>query len=82
MTPNLPPVTITGIGSVSPYGPLAGLIPQHPSGTQCHHRLGNRRAAASVSRAALSPRQRGAGLEDQASRSPVGVGLGGFFVGH
>jgi hypothetical protein len=30
MTPNLPPVTITGIGSVSPYGPLAGLIPQHP----------------------------------------------------
>ena len=30
MTPNLPPVTITGIGSVSPYGPLAGLIPQSP----------------------------------------------------
>jgi Beta-ketoacyl synthase, N-terminal domain len=30
MTPNLPPVTITGIGSVSPYGPLAGLIPQRP----------------------------------------------------
>jgi len=30
MTPNLPPVTITGIGSVSPYGPLAGLIPQFP----------------------------------------------------
>jgi Beta-ketoacyl synthase, N-terminal domain len=28
MTPNSPPVTITGIGSVSPYGPLAGLIPQ------------------------------------------------------
>ncbi len=28
MTPNLPPVTITGIGSVSPYGALAGLIPQ------------------------------------------------------
>ena len=32
MTPNLPDVTraitITGIGSVSPYGPLAGLIPQ------------------------------------------------------
>ncbi len=27
MTPNLPLVTITGIGSVSPYGPLAGLIP-------------------------------------------------------
>jgi beta-ketoacyl synthase-like protein len=26
MTPNLPDVTITGIGSVSPYGPLAGLI--------------------------------------------------------
>lgn len=30
MTPNAPPVTITGIGSVSPYGPLAGLIPQAP----------------------------------------------------
>ena len=29
-TPNLPPVTITGIGSVSPYGPLAGLIPPTP----------------------------------------------------
>ena len=28
MTPNLP--AITGIGSVSPYGPLAGLIPQCP----------------------------------------------------
>jgi hypothetical protein len=28
MTP-LPPVTITGIGSVSPYGTLAGLIPQN-----------------------------------------------------
>lgn len=27
-TPNLPPVAITGIGSVSPYGPIAGLIPQ------------------------------------------------------
>lgn len=30
MTSNLPPVAITGIGSVSPYGPLAGLIPQSP----------------------------------------------------
>jgi 3-oxoacyl-(acyl-carrier-protein) synthase len=30
MTPNSPPVTITGIGSVSPYGPLPGLIPQSP----------------------------------------------------
>jgi hypothetical protein len=30
MTPNLPPVAITGIGSVSPYGPLPGLIPQCP----------------------------------------------------
>jgi hypothetical protein len=29
-TSNLPPVTITGIGSVSPYGPLAGLIPWRP----------------------------------------------------
>jgi 3-oxoacyl-(acyl-carrier-protein) synthase len=27
MTPSLPAVAITGIGSVSPYGPLAGLIP-------------------------------------------------------
>ena len=30
MIPNSPPVTITGIGSVSPYGPVAGLIPQRP----------------------------------------------------
>jgi 3-oxoacyl-[acyl-carrier-protein] synthase II len=30
MTSSLPPVAITGIGSVSPYGPLAGLIPQSP----------------------------------------------------
>jgi 3-oxoacyl-(acyl-carrier-protein) synthase len=30
MTPNSPPVVITGIGSVSPYGPLAGLIPPSP----------------------------------------------------
>jgi len=32
LTPNnpsdLPPISVTGIGSVSPYGPLAGLIPQ------------------------------------------------------
>ena len=30
MTPRSSPVTITGIGSVSPYGPLAGLIPPNP----------------------------------------------------
>lgn len=30
MIPNLPPVAITGIGSVSPYGPLAGLIQLDP----------------------------------------------------
>ena len=30
MTPNSPPISITGIGSVSPYGPLAGMIPQCP----------------------------------------------------
>jgi 3-oxoacyl-(acyl-carrier-protein) synthase len=30
MTPDSLPVTITGIGSVSPYGPLAGLIPKVP----------------------------------------------------
>jgi len=30
MTADSPPVTITGIGSVSPYGPLAGLIPKVP----------------------------------------------------
>jgi len=29
-TQNVPDVAITGIGSVSPYGPLAGLIPQSP----------------------------------------------------
>src|SRR5262249_33049671 len=34
MTPQVPPIAITGIGSVSPHGPLAGLIPQnlvHPA---------------------------------------------------
>ena len=30
MTPNPHPITITGIGSVSPYGPVAGLIPKLP----------------------------------------------------
>jgi beta-ketoacyl synthase-like protein len=30
MTSRLPSVTITGIGSVSPHGPLAGLIPPSP----------------------------------------------------
>ena len=30
MTPNLPPIAITGIGSVTPYGPLAGIIPPSP----------------------------------------------------
>jgi hypothetical protein len=30
MSANLPPVTITGIGSVSPYGPVAGVIPRSP----------------------------------------------------
>lgn len=30
MTPDLRSVSITGIGSVSPHGPLAGLIPHHP----------------------------------------------------
>lgn len=30
MTPDLRSVSITGIGSVSPYGPLAGVIPQSP----------------------------------------------------
>jgi Beta-ketoacyl synthase, N-terminal domain len=30
MTSHSPTVTITGIGSVSPYGPLAGLIPPNP----------------------------------------------------
>ena len=30
MSPDSQPVTITGIGSVSPYGPLAGLIPPAP----------------------------------------------------
>jgi hypothetical protein len=30
MAPNLAPAIITGIGSVSPHGPLAGFIPQSP----------------------------------------------------
>jgi 3-oxoacyl-(acyl-carrier-protein) synthase len=47
MTPNLPPVTITGIGSVSPYGPLAGLIPQRalePTAITAWTSVGPRRA--------------------------------------
>ena len=47
MTPNLPAVTITGIGSVSPYGPLAGLIPQcslQPSAITAWTTTGLRRA--------------------------------------
>ena len=47
MTPHLPPVTITGIGSVSPYGPLAGLIPQsllEPSAITAWTTAGVRRA--------------------------------------
>ncbi len=47
MTPNSPPVIITGIGSVSPYGPLAGLIPQHslePSAITAWTTSGLRRA--------------------------------------
>lgn len=47
MTPNLPPVTITGIGSVSPYGPLVGLIPQRalePSAITAWTSAGLRRA--------------------------------------
>jgi 3-oxoacyl-[acyl-carrier-protein] synthase II len=47
MTPNLPAVMITGIGSVSPYGPLAGLIPQYalePSAITAWTSAGLRRA--------------------------------------
>lgn len=47
MIPNLPPVTITGIGSVSPYGPLPGLIPQsalEPSTITAWKTTGLRRA--------------------------------------
>src|ERR1700727_1333213 len=47
MTPNLPPVSITGIGSVSPYGPLAGPIPQsslEPGTTTAWTTAGLRRA--------------------------------------
>jgi 3-oxoacyl-[acyl-carrier-protein] synthase II len=47
MTPNSSPVAITGIGSVSPYGPLAGLIPQHqlePSVITAWKSAGPRRA--------------------------------------
>ncbi|HYL74065.1 MAG TPA: beta-ketoacyl synthase N-terminal-like domain-containing protein [Bryobacteraceae bacterium] len=47
MTPNSPPVTITGIGSVSPFGPLAGLIPPsalEPSAITAWTTTGLRRA--------------------------------------
>jgi len=47
MTPNLPPVSISGIGSVSPYGPLAGLIqpsPLEPAAITAWTTAGERRA--------------------------------------
>ena len=47
MTPNFSPVTITGIGSVSPYGLVAGLIPQcalEPSAITAWISTGLRRA--------------------------------------
>ncbi len=47
MTTNSPAVNITGIGSVSPYGPLAGLIPQstvEPSAITAWTTAGLRRA--------------------------------------
>jgi 3-oxoacyl-[acyl-carrier-protein] synthase II len=47
MTPDLPSVAITGIGSVSPYGPLAGLIPQRslePTAVSAWSTSGLRRA--------------------------------------
>jgi len=47
MTPNLPPIAITGIGSVSPYGPLAGLIqpgPLEPAAITGWTSAGERRA--------------------------------------
>ena len=55
MTPNL--AAITGIGSVSPYGPLAGLIPPLRLGTRTYHRVANRRTAASISGQAISSRR-------------------------
>lgn len=47
MTRNLPTITITGIGSVSPYGPVAGFIPQgllEPTAITSWPTAGQRRA--------------------------------------
>jgi 3-oxoacyl-(acyl-carrier-protein) synthase len=47
MTPDVSSVSITGIGSVSPYGPLAGLIPQsslQPTAVTAWKTAGLRRA--------------------------------------
>ena len=67
---------------MSPYGPLAGLIPPstvEPSAITAWTTAGLRRAFLVKS---ISPRRRGAGTEDEASGSPVGVGPGGVFAGH
>ncbi len=80
MTANL--AAITGIGSVSPYGPLAGLIPPgavEPEPITAWTTAGLRRAFLVKP---FRPARCGAGPEDQASGSPVGVGAGGFFAGH
>src|SRR5580692_10007344 len=51
-------------------------------GTRSHHRVANLRTAASISGEAISSRQRGAGFENEATGSPVGVGHGGFLTGY
>ena len=79
MTPIL--AAITGIGSVSPYGPLAGLIPPRalePEAITAWPTCG----LPSISGEAISSRQRGAGFENEATGSPVGVGHGGFLTGY
>ena len=55
MTPNLPDVTITGIGSVSPYGTLAGLIPQSVLGRPLEPRVITAWTTAGLRRAFLVP---------------------------
>src|SRR5579864_5142419 len=51
-------------------------------GTRSHHRVANLWTTVSISGQAISSRQRGAGFENEAPGSAVGVGHGGFLTGY
>ena len=51
-------------------------------GARPYHRVANRRTAASIFGQAISSCQRGAGFENEAAGSLVGVGHGGFLTGY